>query len=113
MTNIEIARALFDLADALELTGRPDARYRVRALRSGAQVIERMRESAIELHTRGELTRVQGIGEGIARRVAELAEHGILSEAAELRVEANPGMVAMARLDGVGPKTAKVLSAEL
>ncbi len=113
MTNSEIARALFDLADALELTGRPDARYRVRALRTGAQAIERLGESAVELAARGELTRVAGIGEGIARRVAELAERGTMAELQELRGSANPGLVAMARLDGVGPKTAKLLVEKL
>jgi DNA polymerase (family 10) len=76
MTNAEIARALLELADALDRSGAPKARYKARAIKAGALAIDSLRESAVDLLRAGELTRVRGIGDGIARRVEQLLAEG-------------------------------------
>ncbi len=76
MSNADIARALLELADALERSGAPKARYRARALRTGAHAIDALTEPAVDLLRRGQLTQVRGIGDGIARRVEQLLAEG-------------------------------------
>src|SRR5688572_17855692 len=76
MTNAEIARALLELADVLDRSGAPKARYKARAIKAGALAIDSLRESAVDLLRAGELTKVRGIGDGIARRVEQLLAEG-------------------------------------
>lgn len=73
MTNQEIARALFELADALEMTDFRDNIWKARAIRAGAQAIDALTESAVDLMRRGELKKVKGVGEGIIRRSSSTA----------------------------------------
>ena len=113
MTNQDIARALVDLADALEMTGEREAAFKVKAMRAGARAVEALTEPAVELWAAGKLRSVRGIGEGIARRIAELAKTGELAELAEIRAN-NPGALSeIARVEGIGPRTAQLIHAEL
>jgi DNA polymerase (family X) len=109
LTNAGIARIIYDLADALEMSGRPDAPFRVKALRAGARIIEALGEPVAERLHAGTLTEVKGIGEGIARRVAEVVETGKIVELDELRAKVAPGLLEIARVEGIGPKTAQLI----
>lgn len=113
LTNADIARALHDLADALDLSDRRDARYRARAIRAGARAIDALVDPAVELLARGELTNVKGIGEGIARRVEELVATGKIADVEKMRQGAQKGLFEIARVDGIGPRTAQKLYGEL
>jgi DNA polymerase (family 10) len=113
VTNLEIARALYDLADAIELVGDADAQFRVRALRSGARTIEAMQESVAERWAHGTLRQVKGIGEGISRRIEELVKTGRIADMEALRAKARPGLLEIARVEGIGPKTAQLIFSEL
>jgi DNA polymerase (family 10) len=113
VTNLEIARALYDLADAIELVGDADAQFRVRALRSGAKRIEAMNESVAERSRAGTLKGLPGIGAGITRRIEELVATGRIADLDELRKMARPGLLEIARVEGIGPKTAQLLYTEL
>src|SRR5215470_3785917 len=108
LTNRDIARALGELADLIELDGEHEQQFRVRALRRGAREIERLPEPAIELHKARRLATRPGIGDGIARRVAELASTGTLAELEEAKRRA-AGLLAVSRIDGLGPTTTKLL----
>jgi DNA polymerase (family 10) len=108
LTNRDIAVALDELADLIQLNGERAEQYRVRALRRGAKEIERLAESAVELHAARRLEKLPGIGEGIARRVAELAATGQLAELEVARRGAE-GLLAVARLDGMGPTSTRQL----
>jgi DNA polymerase (family 10) len=109
MTNAAIARALHELADAIELAGERDAAFKVRALRSGATVVAGLAEPALELLAAGELQKRRGIGAGIIRRIEELAATGQLAELAALRAKMGPGVIEIARVEGIGPKTAQLI----
>ena len=105
MDNAGLARALWQLAELLEVSGEPQ--FRVRAFRNAARAIEGLSEPAADLLREGRLTDVPNIGAGIARRVAELVETGKLAELAGLQKKTPRGE--LVRIDGVGPKSAEVL----
>jgi DNA polymerase (family 10) len=113
VTNLEIARALHDLADAIELVGDADAQFRVRALRGGARIVEAMQEQAAERLAAGTLKSVKGIGAGIARRIEELVRTGRIADLDALRARARPGLLEISQVEGIGPKTAQLLFHEL
>src|SRR5689334_21764326 len=112
LTNRDISLALDELADLIQLDGEREQQYRLRALRRGAKEIERLAESAVELHAARPLEKLPGIGEGIARRVAELAATGKLALLEEARRGAE-GLLAVARLDGMGPTSTRQLRDKL
>jgi DNA polymerase (family X) len=112
LTNRDIARALYELADLAELAPDREEVYRSRALRRGGQEIERLPQPAVELHAARKLAALPGIGDGIARRVGELAETGALAEL-EVARRRLAGLLQVARVDGIGPTTARQLRDKL
>jgi DNA polymerase (family 10) len=113
MTNADIARALLDLADAMEQLGEADTRFRAKALRAGARAIEALAQPAVDRLAAGSLTDEKGIGDGIARRVDELARTGQLAELEALRAKAAPGLLEIMKVEGVGPRTARLIYDQL
>jgi DNA polymerase (family 10) len=109
--NADVAAALFEIADLLELKGEPS--FRVRAFRSAAQAVESLSEPCTELLRKNTLTDVPRIGKGIARRIAELSDTGRLDELEELRRAGPRGLVDLMRVDGMGPKSAELVGREL
>ncbi|MFH0903345.1 MAG: PHP domain-containing protein, partial [Pseudomonadota bacterium] len=109
MVNAEISRQLLLLAEMLELVGGKDASFRVRALRAGAQAIAALAVPAAELAAEGKLIGVKDVGEGIVRRVRELASTGRLAELDEIRSRIAPGLVELMHVEGVGPRTAMLV----
>lgn len=105
MENVTIARALSDLADLHELGGAGP--FRVRAFRAAARAIEGFGGSVAELAKKGELAKLRGVGDGVARRIQELLETGTLAEAEALRGELPPGLLEVMSLPGIGLKTAQ------
>lgn len=111
MDNQEIAHALYDLADTMEV-GR-EATFKVRAFREAARAIEGLATPAEDLLSRGELSKVRGVGAGVLRRVAELCERGDLAELEERRNRLPPGLRGIVSIPGVGLRTAELLWREL
>lgn len=105
MDNVEVARALEDLADLQELSG--VAVFKVRAFRGAARAIEGSSENIADLARDGKLSEVRGVGDGVARRIKELLEFGKIAEAEDLREKLPPGLVDLMNLPGVGLKTAQ------
>src|SRR5262245_19179560 len=97
----------------MEAVGGADMAFRIRALRQGARLIDGMSDSAAERSRAGTLTHVRGIGDGIARRVEELVSTGKIADTMLLRAKATPGLLEIARVEGIGPKTAQFLATEL
>jgi DNA polymerase (family 10) len=109
--NAEVAAVLFELADLMEFRGDPE--FKVRAFRSAGQAVENLPEPCFELLRKNTLTEVPRLGQGIARRISELCATGHLPELEELRKTAPPGLVDMMRVDGMGPRSAKLVWQEL
>lgn len=104
MDNAEIASMFRELADLLELKG--ENPFKIRAYRRAADTIESLPEDAATLAAEGRLKSIEGIGEAIEKKTAEVASTGKLRLLEELRREVPPGLRDMLRIPGVGPRTA-------
>jgi len=102
--NADIARALSEIADVLELTG--GNAFKVRAYRQAAQLVDVHPGPISEVWRHGQLEELPGIGSGIAGKIAELLETGHSREHDRLAALVPPGVLEMLRVEGVGPKTA-------
>ena len=75
MKNLEIARILNNIADILEIQEVP---FKPRAYRNAARAIESLSEDIEELYKRGELEKIPGVGEHIAKKIEEIIKTGKL-----------------------------------
>jgi len=110
VTNADVAGALYEIADLLDLLGE---RFKPEAYRRAARAIESLSESVEAISGRGELRTIPGVGEAIEGKVSELVAGGSLPYLEKLRLQVPAGVLALMRLSGVGPKTARRLWSEL
>ena len=110
MKNHEIATMLREIADFLEIQ---EVAYKPRAYRTAARNIESLSEDIEDIHERGELEAVEGVGESISEKIAEYLETGELEYYEELKADLPVNIEALTSVEGVGPKTAKQLYLEL
>ena len=91
--------------------GRPQS-FRARAYETAAQSIAAQGTDLGELSVK-ELQLLQGIGKSTAAKVKELIEAGKVERLEELRAKHPASVVALLRIQGVGPKAVQKLRAEL
>jgi len=106
MKNELVARILYEIADLLDLEG---VAFKPRAYRRAAEVVEALAEPIEDLVADGTHAELPGIGEAIAKKIAEVVETGRLRYHDELKAKLPIDLHALTRVDGVGPKTAKLL----
>jgi len=112
MTNAQIADVFEQLADLLEFQGANA--FRVRAYRNGARAIRDLPESVASiLEDERDLTKIEGIGKGVAEKCAALVETGHLPQLEEIKKEVPDSVLDMLRVPNLGPKKAAVLYNEL
>jgi DNA polymerase (family 10) len=99
------------MADLLELEGA--VVYRVLAYRRAAKALRETAESVARLSSEGRLTSLQGVGDTISDKVAELLATGDMAALRKLIDRNPPGVVEVMRIPGVGPRTAARVFAEL
>lgn len=110
--NSEIAQLFEHLADLLEIQGAN--RFRIRAYRNAAYMLRDLPRSAADMVKAGEdLSRLPGIGEDLAGKIAEIVETGHLSLLDETRKEIPDTLTDLTALPGIGPQRAKALFKEL
>jgi DNA polymerase (family 10) len=106
--NAELAAALDDVADLLELKGSNP--FQIRAYRNAARTVESLSRSVAAMIRAGDdPAALPGVGARIAGYLRELVETGTLATLEELRRSFPPGLVALTRLPGLGPKKAAAL----
>ncbi len=110
MRNALVARILYEIADLLDLDG---VAFKPRAYRRAAEVVESLGEPIEDLVASGAHAELPGVGEAIAKKIAEIVETGHLAYHDELRAKLPIDLYALTRVEGVGPKTAKLLYDEL
>jgi DNA polymerase (family 10) len=108
--NTDVAVALHEIADLLELKG--EDRFRVLGYRRAAEAIEALGHDVCEMSAT-QLTAVRGVGKGVAGRVLEFCATGSIPTLERLRGEVPPGMRQLTRIPGMGPKRAMLAFREL
>jgi DNA polymerase (family 10) len=103
---------LRELAELTVLDEGDPQSFRARAYDSAAQSIAAQGTDLGEL-TAKELVLIQGIGKSTAAKVRELLESGKVARLDELRAKHPPGVVALLRIQGIGPKAVQKLRAAL
>jgi DNA polymerase (family X) len=106
-TNTTIAAALDELADLYELDGA--IIHRVVAYRNAAKAVREAPVSVARLAVEGRATELHGIGGTLQEKIVALVEDGDIPVAEKLRAKFPPGLVALTRLPGLGPKRARQL----
>ncbi len=111
ITNSELARIFNEIGDMLEIQG--EVVFKAVAYRRVADVIERYPEDVAALFRRGEPPKLPGAGAALTAKLAELSETGRLEYHQRLRAQVPDGLLDMLQVSGVGPRTVKLIHAEL
>jgi DNA polymerase (family 10) len=111
ISNSELARIFNEIGDMLEILG--EVVYKAVAYRRVADVVERYPDDVAALYRRGEPPKIPGAGAALTAKLAELAETGRLEYHERLRAQVPAGLLEMLRVPGVGPKTVRLINAEL
>ncbi|HVW28067.1 MAG TPA: DNA polymerase/3'-5' exonuclease PolX [Polyangiaceae bacterium] len=109
VTNAEVARALLEMSLFLEMA---DVEFKPRAYEKAAHAVEALEKPLRELYTVGgakALDEIPGVGAGIVKRIVELLETGRCHELEQLRERTPVDVVALANVEGLGPKHIKEL----
>jgi DNA polymerase (family 10) len=102
-TNADVASALHEIADLLEIKG--ETRFRITAYRRGAEGVDGSSRDVCEM-SEAELQSLPGVGKGVAARVKEFCQTGTMRSLEDLRAQVPIGLREMTRVPGVGPKRA-------
>ncbi len=113
MKNAEIAKLLYDMADLLEIKG---VAWKPNALRKAAKTIESMADDIQEIYNKlgiAGLVQIQGVGEGIAKKIEEFLKTGDIKDIDELKKSIPEGVNQLMRIPSIGPRKAWRLYKEL
>lgn len=113
MRNRELAEIFRDVALYLEMKEEP---FKPRAYEKVAYALEALEEPVAEIYKRGgvkELRTIPGVGQAIAEKIAEVIQTGRLRYYEELKKEIPVDVRGLTAIEGVGPKSVKLLYEEL
>jgi DNA polymerase (family 10) len=111
-TKQDVLDMLRDLAELTMLEEGDTQSFRVRAYESAAQAIAAQATDLGKL-TNKELMQIEGIGKRTAEKIRELLETGRVQKLEGLRQKHPRSVVALLRIQGLGPKAVMKLRAEL
>ncbi len=113
MKNLEIAKIFFEIADILEIQ---NVEWKPQAYRKAARSIEALSDDIEKIYqNKGQsgLEEISGIGENLARKIAQYIELGKIDEYERLKKTLPKGMQELMHVQGIGPKKAAKLYKEL
>lgn len=113
MRNAELARIFREIALYLEMREEP---FKPRAYEKVAYALEALEEPVELIYKRGGLKALRGIpgvGEAIAEKIEELIQTGKLRYYEELKREVPVDIRGLTSIEGIGPKSVKVLYEKL
>ncbi|HEY6635823.1 MAG TPA: DNA polymerase/3'-5' exonuclease PolX [Acidimicrobiia bacterium] len=111
-TRSEAIRMLVELAKLTSLDeGSPQA-FKVRAYETAIAGIE-AHQGDIEGLSKSELTQIKGVGASTADKILELGATGQVAKLEGLREKYPPAFVELTKIPGLGPKTLKMIRAQL
>jgi DNA polymerase (family 10) len=108
--NAKVASLLYEIAEILTIKG---DRFRSRAYQMAAQRVTALTEDIEAVKSRDELEMIPGVGKSIAATISEYLDTGDSTVLQELKESLPKGVPEMIELEGVGPKLAMRLNAEL
>lgn len=111
METARIARILDEMGTLLEVAGEDP--FRCRAYHNAAEALKGMPSDLAGPIAEGALAERPGLGKAMLAKVVELATTGRLAAYDDLRRATPPGLVALLRVPGLGPKKIKALRDEL
>jgi DNA polymerase (family X) len=111
LSNREMAEMFETVADLLQLKG--EIIHRVLAYRNAAQSIRELPRDLRAVAAEGKLTEIPMIGATLADKINEMLDTGKLQFLEKLAAEIPAGVVAVLRVNGVGPKRAMQFYKEL
>lgn len=111
MQNQEVARILYEIADMLELKN--ENVFKIRAYRRAAQSIETLSKPVEDFYKENTLTEIQGVGAGIAEKIAEYLESGKVKYYGDLKKKMPMDFESLMAIEGMGPKKVKILYEKL
>ena len=111
LSNREIADIFERCADMLQIRG--DNIHRVLSYRRAAETIQSLPRDLRVISGEGGLTKLNYIGKTIAAKIDEMLESGELEFYSRLKAEIPEGLVDIMRVNGVGPKKAKLFWQQL
>jgi DNA polymerase (family 10) len=111
LPNARIAELFDELGDLYELDGA--VVHRVLAYRNAAKAVRDATRSVAALTREGTVTTLPGVGKTLEEKLIALNETGTIPALEKLRAKFPPGLLAMTRLPGLGPKRARKLYDEL
>src|SRR6202035_1923593 len=83
------------------------------AYRTAAKTVREAPVSVAELARAGRASELSGIGTTLQEKIVTLLDTGTIPAAEKLRAKFPPGLIAITRLPGLGPKRARLLQSEL
>ncbi|HTO74957.1 MAG TPA: DNA polymerase/3'-5' exonuclease PolX [Thermoanaerobaculia bacterium] len=109
MDNVDVARLFEEVADLLEIQN--ENAFRIRAYRTAARTIETMGRPVAEMVRAdgARLAELPGIGEDLAGKIEEIVRTGRFPLLEQLARKVPETLVQMMRIEGVGPKRARLL----
>ena len=107
ITNDDLAEVFNEMGDLLEIQG--GDRYRIRAFRRAARVIESLPEPVETMIRFGTLEKTPGIGAGTVHRLKQALRTGTCDDHRELRATLPSGLRDMLDVKGLGAKTVRTL----
>lgn len=110
MKNEKVAHILDRIADFMEMN---NDIFRMKAYRKAAHTVETLSDDITTLTEENRLEELPGVGKAIAAKIKEILETGSLEYFENLKKEYPVDFDAMIEVEGLGPKTIKLLYDEL
>ncbi len=107
LDNGELARIFHEIGDMLEVKG--ELVFKTVAYHRAADAIAHSPVDVTRAYRDGRPPKIQGVGQAISDKIAELARTGRLGFYDRLRQEVPPSLVRLLDVPGVGPKTVRIL----
>lgn len=111
MNNSDVAGILEEIGTLLELRG--ENPFKCRAFHNASRIVGALTEELSAVIARNGLREIKGIGEGLAEKITEMVAKGSSPYYEELKSSLPPGLPAMLKIQGLGPKKIKILHDKL
>ncbi len=111
MTKEKIIEILEEIAVLLELSG--ENPFKSRAYSTAARNLEKVEFNLADLVKDGKIFEIQGIGDAIGKKIAELQLSGRLEYYEKLKASIPPGHLEMLKISGLGPRKIHALHQDL